>query len=260
MNKVAILLTACINPSGMAMTALQDVTERRMQYSNALRYYLDNTSAPVVFAENSNTDISHDFQSYIDSGRLEYITLAGNDYDKSLGKGYGEATMIIYAIQNSRILSQAKYVIKITGRLIVENIQDVFKSHFWHLDNVFRCDLWEGNMNMRTMVFACRVKTLYNLMNDNYWKLNDSKGYWLEHMLYDALLVHKEILVAPFLRPVIIKGVSGSTNNSYYNREYADNVFTELRLIRDLYKRRKQTYFIVIYLLVKKVYSLRFKM
>lgn len=260
MNKVAILLTACVNPSGMSMTALQDGAERRRQYVNALRYYLDNTSVPIVVIENTGTDISSEFASYLRSKRLEYITFLGNDYNKSLGKGYGEATMIIHAIENSQLLSQTKYVIKITGRLIVENIRDIISSRLWWFDNIFRCDLWEGNMNMRTMVFACRVKTLYNLMSENYHKLNDSRGYWFEHMLYDALLEHREIPVVPFLSPIIINGVTGSTNNSYYNREYADNVFTELRLTNVFYRKRKQNYTIGIISVVRKIYSLRFKL
>lgn len=258
-NKVCILLTACINPGGMSMTALQDVAERRRQYVNALHYYLDNTSIPIVFVENTNTDISGEFDAFIKSGRLEYITFAGNDYDKTLGKGYGEATMIIHAIENSEFLSRTKYVIKITGRLIVENIKDIISSNPWYLNNVFRCDLWEGQMNMRTMIFACRVKTLYCLIKENYMKLNDSRGYWFEHMLYDALLKNREIPVVPFLSPIIINGVTGSTNNSYYNRGYADNVFTELRLTNVFYRKRKQNYIIAITTIVRKIYSLRFK-
>lgn len=260
MNKVVILLTACINPDGMSMTALLDVSERKRQYIDALHYYLDSTSVPIVFAENSNTDVSGEFQKYIESGRLEYITFDGNGYDKSLGKGYGEATMIIHAIKNSKLLSQSKYVIKITGRLIVQNIQDVISSRLWCFRNIFRCDLWEGQMNMRTMIFACRVKTLYCLIKENYMKLNDSKGYWFEHMLYDALLQHKDILVVPFIKPVIIRGISGSTNNSYYNREYADSVFTELRLAEYFYRTQNQNHLALLTLIVKKIYSIRFKL
>ena len=73
-----LLLTGCINPNGMAFTALSNLEERKRQYINAIRYYLSNTNFQIVFCENSGTDISPLFQRGIDSGRMEYLTFNGN--------------------------------------------------------------------------------------------------------------------------------------------------------------------------------------
>ena len=59
-NKYVIVLTACINPGKMIHTSLTDVDIRRRQYEDALEFYLLQTDYPIVFVENSGTDISGD--------------------------------------------------------------------------------------------------------------------------------------------------------------------------------------------------------
>ena len=125
--KVAILLTGCINPNGMSFTQLTDVDERKEQYIIAIKYYLKETNCQVVFCENSNTDLSPIFQNNCNKNRLEIITFDGNK-DKQKGKGYGEAEIIEYAIQNSSVLINSDTIIKITGRLIINNIPSIVKS------------------------------------------------------------------------------------------------------------------------------------
>ena len=87
--KIVILLTGCIDPNGMTYTALNNIEERKTQYVNAIRFYLKQTNYPIVFSENSGTDISYLFQDFIDSGKLECLSFIGNQ-DKQKGKGYGE--------------------------------------------------------------------------------------------------------------------------------------------------------------------------
>ena len=53
-----ILLTACIDPKGMAFTTLQNKEVRLQQYLDALNYYLYNTNLNIVFVENTGYNIS----------------------------------------------------------------------------------------------------------------------------------------------------------------------------------------------------------
>ena len=90
-NKYVIVLTACINPGKMIHTSLTDVDIRRRQYEDALEFYLLQTDYPIVFVENSGTDISGDFRKFVDCGRLEFVTFQGNEeFDRKKGKGYDE--------------------------------------------------------------------------------------------------------------------------------------------------------------------------
>ena len=55
--KHIILLTSCVNPNGMPFTALSDIDVRKQQYLDALWFYINNTSLPIVYVDNSNFDI-----------------------------------------------------------------------------------------------------------------------------------------------------------------------------------------------------------
>ena len=52
-KNITLLLTACINPNGMSYTVLQDPNERKIQYEEALNYYLTKTKCKIVFVENT---------------------------------------------------------------------------------------------------------------------------------------------------------------------------------------------------------------
>lgn len=127
-KKIAIILTACVNPNGMSQTVLQDSTIRKSQYLTAIRWYLLNTTIPIVVVENTGYDFSYDFKDFSDSARIEFLSFKGNDYDKSKGKGFGEGLILKYAFDNSRLLSNCDAFIKITGRFIVSNVNRIIRN------------------------------------------------------------------------------------------------------------------------------------
>ena len=88
-NKYVIVLTACINPGKMIHTSLTDVDIRRRQYEDALEFYLLQTDYPIVFVENSGTDISGDFRKFVGVWNLlhfrEMRSLTGRK-EKDMGR------------------------------------------------------------------------------------------------------------------------------------------------------------------------------
>lgn len=214
-SRIVILLTACVNPKEMAFTKLQDVQERIFQYKNALRFYLENTDFNIVIVENTLYDLGFD----IDSNRVEYLTFDGNNYDKSLGKGFGEALIIDYALNNSFFLNDADYIIKITGRLQVENIIKIIKYlklNDFNLGNtVFSNITWDMKFCYSYFFIANKIflNTFLELKND----INDSKSIYFEHVLMNSIINWKKsnnnFLVLKF--PILINGISGSTGEKY---------------------------------------------
>lgn len=214
---MVLLLTACVNPKGMCMTVLTDVQQRLEQYLQALRFYLNAVHNKIVFVENTEFDVSPYFQNEIEQGRLECLLFNGNDYDKSLGKGYGEALIIEHAIQNSTFLRDASLIIKITGRVRCTNISSLVKS-------VNDCNTVYSDFR--------RQKEYYSLLPSvivaaplEFWKkfidkkngINDTKAVYFEHILKQTV---DEWIVAGnhhsfFLCPVILSGMSGSTGGDY---------------------------------------------
>ena len=72
----------------MPFTALSDINVRKQQYLDALRFYVYNTSLPIVYVDNSNVNIKeYNVFSNIAEDRLELLSFDGN-HDKKHGKGF----------------------------------------------------------------------------------------------------------------------------------------------------------------------------
>lgn len=222
MKEYCILLTACVNPNGMSQTALQDVCIRRQQYIDAINYYLLKTSFRIVIVENSGNDLSSYINSNISNNRIEFITFKGNDYNRELGKGYGEAMLIKHAMKHSSFLQECKFVVKITGRLKLKNIYGLLKEHslFYNKSDVsvfFYClDLIDSRFFVATHSF------LLNSFLPQIVDINDSKGIYFEHVLEKSLTSNSRVFL--FHIPVF-EGISGSSGDAYeqisiLNRNY----------------------------------------
>ncbi len=214
-NNAVILLTACFNPSGMSYTLLQDPSERVRQYKIALDWYLFNTDYKILFVENTSGDISSEYLNYIHSGRLEMLSFNGNSYDRSKGKGYGEALIIKYAIENSVMLSKASMVAKITGRHKYKNINRLLKVCNLN-DTVYTIPSY-GEAWMDSKLIITPQKFLKDCFLPYMEKLNDTDGYSFENLLYDSCLRwiesgyhYEEFLILPQ-----IEGVSGTNGEKY---------------------------------------------
>jgi len=229
-----LLLTGCIDPNGMALTKLNDKEEREKQYCNAIHYYLHNTKFPIVFTENSGTDISPLFRDAIESGRLESLSFVGNK-DKIRGKGYGECEIIEYALNNSKFIqtTQDKRIIKITGRLIVRNIKKIVRLHYllFPMNSIF-CAI-NSDLSFPDSRLIIAQSDFYRLFLQSNEMINDSAGYYFEHVLCDTIKKEKQFPYAPFFIIPRIEGVSGSTGKQY-NSESEDISFTYRYIRRSL--------------------------
>lgn len=213
-----ILLTGCIEPNGMVQTTLKDKEVRKEQYINALNFYLQKTGYSVVFVDNSNSDISYLFKTYIQSGRLEYLSFCGNQR-KDRGKGYGECEIIQYALDHSNIIktSKDKRIAKITGRLVVKNINSVISLHsvlFNHKTVFFSINSDLSFSDSRLIIAPTIFYTKFLTSKED---IDDSKGYFFEHALIDTFRKYHDLSYSPFYIMPRIEGMSGSTGEVYSN-------------------------------------------
>lgn len=241
MKRPCILLSACVNPNGMAYTVLQDAEIRKKQYIESLTYYLHNTNVPVVFCENTLCDFSAIFQDYIRSGRLEYLTFNGNDYDKKRGKGYGEALIIKYAYEHSEIIVSSNYIIKITGRIKVKNIESIVNQSILNHFCFFRSDFRLIDY-IHSQLFVVSTSLLLEIINEGIDTLNDSNNVYFEHIIYQGLLNRPRVIVIPFFKPTLIDGICGTSNTPYPNRSFKDNILINSYIVARLNQLRKCYY------------------
>lgn len=220
-NNKVILLTGCVNPNGMPQTVLQNPEIRKQQYVSAIRYYLKKVQIPIVFVENSNTDISHKFQKEVNDGRIEFVVFNGNDFDKKRGKGYGEAIMIEYALSHARFLKVASFVIKITGRLIIDNINELVRE--MKSPDVVYANLIRGHCGMerRSYFFGTPIPFLYDFISQKDL-IDESAMVYFERHLYNESLRWKENggVVKELWHPIIVSGISGSNGKNYEKESF----------------------------------------
>lgn len=222
MNKVVILLTACINPNGMAYTVLQDRDVRLQQYREALDWYLTHVKNKIVFVENTGYDISPLYEGYIKSGQLEVLSFQGNDFDKSKGKGYGEALMIEYALKYSNFLMDNTFIVKITGRLVIENFKELI--HVMKSSECVYASLVRGKYGMerKSYFFGAPKRFLSDYFLKSKDKINDNAGVYFENHLFNKSLdwVKDGGKAKEFKRPILVNGISGSNGEKYPTEQY----------------------------------------
>ena len=215
-----LLLTSCINPNGMTMTALSNQEERKKQYVEAIHFYLSKTHYSIVFAENSGTDISYLFKKEIKSGRLEFLSFSGN-HNKEKGKGYGECEIIQFALSNSKIIHFAKdkRIAKITGRLIIRNINSIVRIHnFLFPKNSVFCAI-NSNLSFPDSRFIIAPECFYHSLLKSKEIIDDSRGYYFEHALCNTIKREKQFPYFPFLLMPQIEGKSGSSGIIYHKEK-----------------------------------------
>jgi hypothetical protein len=239
LDDTVLLLTACISPNGMSYTAVQNPMEREAAYLAALSYYLDNTRFRIVFCNNSGEDISSKIMD--NEGRVEFLSYLGNDYDKSLGKGYGEFQIIEYAFEHSKLLLSCKRIVKITGKLKVRNLPEILKHSDWLfgqdadfiLVNTPSPKSADNNLggvvDSRCIVgnrtFFERFLSVGNL-------INDSAGYYFEHLLYKVCEDYrKHSIVAEFPLPLMIEGNSWTSGAAYRYKTISQ--VSKMQLLQD---------------------------
>lgn len=213
-----ILLTACINPGGMPFTVVSDATQRLNQYLLALQFYLQNTSCPIVFVDNSNMDKTPflEYESQYGS-RLEILSFDGNKV-KTQGKGLGEMEIIEYALIHSKfnLLLDKHRIVKITGRLIVRNINSLLKCDKWHL-YPYKSIVCHVNSDLTfadSRIFIS-LGSFMNLLVKQKKYLNDTKGIYFEHLLCKQIKQQKTFTFFPFITEPHFEGISGSTGIKY---------------------------------------------
>lgn len=117
--EIVILLSATIKPFMDTFMAARSIEERETDYYNAAEFYLKK-GFKVVFVENSMYESKRIFDLKMTFPDFEILQFESTT--SHLGKGHGEKQLMDYAIQHSNLLSESDYLLKITGRYIVENI------------------------------------------------------------------------------------------------------------------------------------------
>ena len=211
-----LLLTATIDPKGMILTARQSPVERLKDYRASLHRWLKrkNLFARIVLCENSGYPIPKDLKgefNRVGGDLLVIFQFDGNNYPRFRGKGYGEAKIIEYVVDNFQRIDDYDYVVKCTGRLYVPNISRILKTLDKGPD--IACSLTKNLHIADSRLFAARPEVMKILIQGFAEEVNDTAGVYFEHVLARRIaeLVSKGYRFSPWNELPYYMGVSGST-------------------------------------------------
>lgn len=182
-TKNILLLTATITPkTGVPNLKRTDPALRLKDYENAFKFYLsliNQCCDAIVFAENSNSDISSLEKLAKDQNladQVEFIAFDGLDYPPQYDRAYGEFKLIDYAMENSKIIAsqpEETIVWKVTGRYVIRNLNKIinhqprsfgiycnFRNHPKHWVDTFLI-AWKSN------VYQACLKNVYEKLKLN---------------------------------------------------------------------------------------------
>jgi len=206
------------------LTVLTDPDLREKQYVDSILFYIGSAVIKkIVVCDNSGFDYSRierlSALAKQHGKEIEFLSFQGDkDKIKLKGKGYGEGEIMEYTLRNSRLLGRVEDFFKVTGRVIVPNI-DRIASKVVPGEVCFQ----RVTMNPFGTLHKCKVDTrLYfcsyaffeqNLLNA-YKTVDDEGGRYLEHAYYDSLKAHRARWRGFKVFPRY-SGISGSTGLSY---------------------------------------------
>ncbi len=232
---VTLLMTATINPpSGMMGSVRNDPDLRLKDYIDAFKFYLSIDDAiidQIVILENSDSDLHvfTEIASEFKSKKAIHLVNTSSDYPAEKGKGYGEFWMLDQGIErifSSGAISKTTQIWKVTGRLMVKNIDALVRSA--PSDYTIYCDLRNapligeslgGNQWMELRIFSFTYKGYMKYLRGKY-----DMGYVLEKELFsvmvNALPVQGNRMVPRFVDQPVISGFSGFSSKSYESPAY----------------------------------------
>lgn len=182
-----------------------DIDLRKKDYEKAINRWLKIPKLKVVFVENSNYKFEK--LDIPNKSNFEYLSYQGQNFPRSKGKGYGEIRAIEYAINNSKFIENAEYVIKCTGRYFFNKIKNLIDLKFDLICN------FSKNLRMAdSRVFYFKKSFFKNYLIGYKKSIDDSNALHFEHILAKA--AHKMMseggLWIPIPFPLIIQGYSGT--------------------------------------------------
>lgn len=233
-DNFVLLLTACISPNGMSFTAVTDPSIREKAYIDALNYYLHNTAYKIVFCNNSGEDLSKKIDDK--KNRIEFLSFCGNDYDRNLGKGYGEYQLMKYAFENSSFIMQAHYIVKVTGKLKVKNLKEnlnVLPKLFGQREDFLMVKTFPPPVcGTDSRCFMANKGFYERFLSGGEKLINDSHGFYFEHLLYQSVEANKdEFFWVDFPLPPLVDGYSWTDGEKYELLEYTK--VAELKMLMD---------------------------
>lgn len=126
-----LVMTAAINPNGMAGLSKESVCDRERQYMETLAFYASEASIQrILFVENSAWPLERLKTSVPHPEKVSWLSLDENNFPREWGKGYGEFLLMDRAVDAlaSNPATAGRLIVKVTGRFPILNIAAMLRE------------------------------------------------------------------------------------------------------------------------------------
>jgi hypothetical protein len=166
-NNTTIILTSTVNVnSNKAYVFQTNINDRIETYLKSILQWLNKTNFNIILVENSGynfNELNKEKQIYKD--RFEVITFIENELEEAqylknnASKGDSEIFSINYAFNQSKIIKNSNFIIKITARFYIDELEnylnqfDLDKYDCLTQNNRGRCELVGSHYNFFSFIF-----------------------------------------------------------------------------------------------------------
>jgi len=181
-NKITILLTTTVYVHNHKCYLHQTKWEdRRNTYLKSIQQWLQKTNFNIVAVENSGykfKELDELLKKY--KSRFEFIGFSESELQEATflnnnnSKGASEVFSINYAFQRSTLLQSAEFIIKVTGRYFISELQE-YLANF----NISTYDGLTQDDNNKCEIVGCHAKHFKNVFDNN---LLDEHGNYTGHV------------------------------------------------------------------------------
>lgn len=211
MREAVIILTGTVEPNVEFVTRT-DVGQRIRDYAKCIEFYLSETNLPIVFAENSGFDpkSSPEFAVFAGHPRFRWESVFPHP-DTSKGKGFQEFFILDQLVKGGMTDT---YFVKVTGRYLVRNAAQIIRE----MSDPMHIDMHRKMKVAITGFFGVETEFYRQNLLGKYAMANDSRGNFIEHVVYDALQENDAVSLLP--QNPKYEGVSGSHGGSMARNPY----------------------------------------
>lgn len=199
---ITIILTSTVNVNNNKVYLFQRDSESRKQlYIKSVLQWLTKTNFKIILVENSGytfDELNNEKNVYND--RFEVITFTENSLESAKylknnnSKGDSELFAINYAFNNSKLIESSDFIIKITGRYFIPDLQDYLLSN-----DLTKYDSLTQNCKDRCEMVGSSYKNFNEIFNpiitdNNYW--GHIESIWKKRTSkYDNVLTCKQFSI-----------------------------------------------------------------
>lgn len=207
-KKQCLIITATITPNSNFVVQ-SDALARRNEYLEVLKYYSSNFSGDIYFVENSAFDFEKDegFQTLTKQENVFILNFPKSNAFKK-GKGYQEFEVLDKVL--SQLENKYEEFIKVSGRYLTTNFKELITQE----NSGIVIDRHQKKKVAITSFFRCKMDFYQKEIRGCFKNVNDDKGIFIEHVIYDELKNVSKVKIDLFVKTPIYKGVSGSYGGS----------------------------------------------